>query len=105
MRIGEFNVPRKQLDRYVKHVVYRWLKTCEAARDEGKIAHFSAELERERTRLHDAVLDAIGLDRGMGAYDEFERSLQAHCTSMLPAKPPERVHKLVTPGKGRNLKA
>jgi len=97
MRIGEFNVPRKQLDRYVKHVIYRWLKTCEAAQVEGRVAHFSAELECKRTKLHDAVLDAIGLNRGMGAYNEFAKSLQAHCTSMLPAKPPEKVHKLIAP--------
>ncbi len=92
--VGGYSIPSAVLNPYVEHVVNRWL---------GKIGplegqeHSTYELERERERLHNAILDAIGLGRWQHAYDAFEKALEDYCDSQLPPEPPVQVHKLITP--------
>ena len=80
MRIGEYKVPLYVLNPYVKHVIFRYLKTCQATPD----ASGTHELEIERERLHNVILEKIGLRRRDPGYKDFESALEAYCESMLP---------------------
>lgn len=80
MQIGEYNVPKKVLNPYVRHIIYRYLKTCQATPDDSG----SYELEVEREKLHNVILEKIGLSRRDPGYKDFETALEQYCHSMLP---------------------
>ena len=95
IKIGKFNVPEEVLEPYVKHIIDRWI---------GKIGplpgqeHSSYELETERERLHNALLDAIGLSKGQyGIYQDFDRALEQYIDDKLPKEHVPKVHKLMPP--------
>jgi len=88
MRIGEYKLPDTLLERYVKQVL-RWDNETDGA--------LRYELERERERLHDELLEAIGLERTVyPAYPNFERALGDYIEDMKP-KDDIVPHELVRP--------
>jgi hypothetical protein len=82
MRIGNYNVPKTVLNPYVKHIIFRYLKTCQATPDDNG----TYELEIQREKLHNVILEKIGLTRKDPGYHDFETALEQYCESMLPEK-------------------
>jgi hypothetical protein len=100
VRIGQFNVSEEVLEPYVKHVIDRWI---------GKIGplpgqeHSSYELETERERLHNVLLDTIGLSKAQyPIYQEFDRALERYIDDKLPPREDIKVHKLNKPRRINN---
>lgn len=86
--IGGYEVPLDLLRSYVDQVIHWQGETDGALR---------YELEKERERLHDAILAAIGLHRtDYPTYPNFDRALGDYIQDMQP-KEDIQVHTLVTP--------
>ena len=87
-KIGKWEIPDEMFERYLRLI----------SATERSSVRYNYEFDAEREKVHQEILDYLGLMVHMNDCMNFQRALQDLCEEMLPERfPSQQVTKVKTP--------
>ena len=88
MRIGNWEIPNELFERYLKLI----------SATERSSKKYNYDFDTEREKVHQEIIDGIGLMVHTKDYREFQKALSCLCEDMLPDRCiPQQTMKLIKP--------